>query len=134
MVGSVAVAVDITHPSSSDLKIDLVAPSGVATTLYNGTRSGIGSGANITGTIVTTDALQGQAAKGIWQLRVGDYEQGDAGTLNSWTLTVTPAQDADRRPKIRSIVFLDTFQEGLGAWRTTEWEAASLDTDSECSW
>ena len=128
-VGAVAVAVDITHPSSSDLKVDLVAPSGVATTLYNGTRSGIGSEANITGTIATTDALQGQAAKGIWQLRVGDYEQGDAGTLNSWTLTVTPAQDAEETEDPVNL-FLDTFQEGLGAWRTTEWEAASLDTDS----
>ena len=129
MVGSVAVAVEITHPSSSDLKVELVAPSGVATTLYNGTRSGIGSEANITGTIATTDALQGQAAKGIWQLRVGDYEQGDAGTLNSWTLTVTPAQDAPETEDPVNL-FLDTFQEGLGAWRTTEWEAASLDTDS----
>ena len=128
-VGSVAVAVDITHPSSSDLKIELVAPSGVATTLYDGTRSGIGSEADITGTIVTTDALQGQAAKGTWQLRVGDYEQGDAGTLNSWTLTVTPAQDAPETEDPVNL-FLDTFQEGLGAWRTTEWEAASLDTDT----
>ena len=128
-VGSVAVAVDITHPSSSDLKVDLVAPSGVATTLYHGTRSGIGSEANITGTIATTDALQGQAAKGTWQLRVGDYERGDAGTLNAWTLTVTPAQDAPETEEPVNL-FLDTFQEGLGAWRTTEWEAASLDTDS----
>ena len=128
-VGSVAVAVDITHPFRGDLKIELVAPSGVATTLYNGTRSGIGSEANITGTIVTTDALQGQAAKGTWQLRVGDYERGDAGTLNSWTLTVTPAQDAPETEDPVNL-FLDTFQEGLGAWRTTEWEAASLDTDS----
>ena len=128
-VGAVAVAVDITHPSSSDLKVELVAPSGVATTLYNGTRSGIGSEANITGTIVTTDALQGQAAKGTWQLRVGDYEQGDAGTLNSWTLTVTPAQDAPETEEPVNL-FLETFQEGLSAWRTTEWEAASLDTDS----
>ena len=106
-----------------------MAPSGVATTLYDGTRSGIGSEADITGTIVTTDALQGQAAKGTWQLRVGDYEQGDAGTLNSWTLTVTPAQDAEETEEPVNL-FLDTFQEGLGAWRTTEWEAASLDTDS----
>ena len=128
-VGSVAVAVDITHPSSSDLKVELVAPGGVATTLYDGTRSGIGSEADITGTIVTTDALQGQAAKGTWQLRVGDYERGDAGTLNAWTLTVTPAQDAEETEEPIN-VFLDTFQEGLGAWRTTEWEAASLDTDS----
>ena len=129
MVGSVAVAVDITHPSSSDLKIELVAPSGVATTLYDGVREGINPEANLVGELPVSTELQGQRAKGTWQLRVGDYEQGDAGTLNSWTLTVTPAQDAPETEDPVNL-FLDTFQEGLGAWRTTEWEAASLDTDS----
>ena len=128
-VGSVAVAVDITHPSSSDLKIELVAPSGVATTLYDGVREGINPEANLVGELPVSTELQGQPAKGTWQLRVGDYEPGDAGTLNSWTLTVTPAQDAPETEEPIN-VFLDTFQEGLGGWRTTEWEAASLDTDS----
>ena len=128
-VGSVAVAVDITHPSSSDLKVELVAPSGVATTLYDGVREGINPEANLVGELPVSTELQGQRAKGTWQLRVGDYEPGDAGTLNSWTLTVTPAQDAEETEEPVN-VFLDTFQEGLGAWRTTEWEAASLDTDS----
>ena len=129
MVGSVAVAVDITHPSSSDLKIELVAPSGVATTLYDGVREGINPEANLVGELPVSTELQGQRAKGTWQLRVGDYERGDAGTLNSWTLTVTPAQDAPETEDPVNL-FLDTFQEGLGAWRTTEWEAASLDTDT----
>ena len=129
MVGSVAVAVDITHPSSSDLKVELVAPSGVATTLYDGVREGINPEANLVGELPVSTELQGQRAKGTWQLRVGDYERGDAGTLNSWTLTVTPAQDAEETEEPVN-VFLDTFQEGLGAWRTTEWEAASLDTDT----
>ena len=128
-VGAVAVVVDITHPSSSDLKIELVAPSGVATTLYDGVREGINPEANLVGELPVSTELQGQRAKGTWQLRVGDYERGDAGTLNSWTLTVTPAQDAPETEEPIN-VFLDTFQEGLGAWRTTEWEAASLDTDT----
>ena len=128
-VGSVAVAVDITHPFRGDLKIELVAPSGVATTLYDGVREGINPEANLVGELPVSTELQGQPAKGTWQLRVGDYEPGDAGTLNSWTLTVTPAQDAEETEEPIN-VFLDTFQEGLGAWRTTEWEAASLDTDS----
>ncbi len=128
MVGSVAVAVDITHSFKSDLKIDLVAPSGVATTLYDGVRDGINPEANIVGTIATTDALQGQAAKGTWQLQVGDYERGDAGTLNSWTLTVTPAQDAPEAEEPVNL-FLETFQEGLGAWSGSKWEAASLESD-----
>ena len=129
MVGSVAVAVDITHPFRGDLKIELVAPSGVATTLYDGVRDGINPEANLVGELPVSTELQGQRAKGTWQLRVGDYERGDAGTLNSWTLTVTPAQDAEETEEPIN-VFLDTFQEELGAWRTTEWEAASLDTDS----
>ena len=128
-VGSVAVAVDITHPFRGDLKIDLVAPSGVATTLYDGVREGINPEANLVGELPVSTELQGQRAKGTWQLRVGDYEPGDAGTLNSWTLTVTPAQDAPETEEPVNL-FLETFQEGLGAWRTTEWEAASLDTDS----
>ena len=128
-VGSVAVAVDITHPFRGDLKIELVAPSGVATRLYDGVREGINPEANLVGELPVSTELQGQRAKGIWQLRVGDYERGDAGTLNAWTLTVTPAQDAPETEEPVNL-FLDTFQEGLGAWRTTEWEAASLDTDS----
>ena len=129
IVGSVSVAVDITHPSRGDLKIDLVAPSGVVVPLYNGIRRGVDLADNITGTIATTDALQGQAAKGTWQLRVGDYEQGDAGTLNAWELTVTPAQETPATEEPVNL-FLETFQDGLDAWRTTAWEAASLDTDS----
>ena len=129
MVGSVSVAVDITHPSRGDLKIDLVAPSGVVVPLYNGIRRGVDLADNITGTIATTDALQGQRAQGTWQLRVGDYEQGDAGTLNAWNLTVTPAQETPATEEPVNL-FLETFQDGLDAWRTTEWEAASLDTDS----
>lgn len=97
--------------------------------LYNGIRSGVDLADHITGTIATTAALQGQRAQGTWQLRVGDYEQGAAGTLNAWNLTVTPAQEAPATEEPVNL-FLETFQEGLGAWRTTEWEAASLDTDS----
>ena len=129
MVGSVAVAVDITHPSSSDLKVELVAPSGVATTLYDGVREGINPEANLVGELPVSTELQGQPAKGTWQLRVGDYERGDTGRVNAWNLTITPAQDAEETEEPVN-VFLDTFQEGLGAWRTTEWEAASLDTDT----
>ena len=82
-VGIVEVGVDITHPFRSDLKIDLVAPSGVATTLYDGVRDGINPAANIVEALPVTTALQGQPAQGTWHLRVGDYEQEDSGVLNS---------------------------------------------------
>ena len=58
-VGTVSVGVDLTHPFRSDLKIDLVAPSGVATTLYDGVRDGINPEDNILERLPVTDALQG---------------------------------------------------------------------------
>ena len=82
-VGTVAVEVDITHSFKSDLKIDLVAPSGVVTTLHDGVAQGVNPEDNIVGTLPTTDSLQGQSARGTWHLRVGDYEQQDTGVLNS---------------------------------------------------
>ena len=125
-MGTVSVAVDITHPFRSDLKIDLVAPSGVATTLYDGVRDGINPEANIVGELPITTALQGQAAKGTWQLRVGDYEKEDTGTLNPWNLTITPASET-QEPETPAHIFLETFQEGLGAWRAgSGWEVRSL--------
>ena len=129
MVGTVSVGVDLTHPFRSDLKIDLVAPSGVATTLYDGVRGGINPEDNILERLPVTDALQGQAAQGTWQLRVGDYEQEDTGTLHSWDLTITPAS-ATQEPENPAHLFLETFQEGLDSWQTTQWEARSLDSDA----
>ncbi|MYC72488.1 MAG: T9SS type A sorting domain-containing protein [Gemmatimonadetes bacterium] len=124
-VGSVAVTVDITHPSRGDLKVDLVAPSGAVVNLFDGVREGTDPADNLVGALPISTELQGQAAQGTWQLRVGDYERGDAGTLNSWTLTVTPAQEVPETEESVNL-FLETFQDGLGAWRTTTWEAASL--------
>ncbi len=128
-VGSVAVDVDITHPAPSDLTVELVAPSGVVMTLHDGMRSGINSRANLVVEESNLTQLQGQAAHGTWQLRVGDYAPGDTGTLNTWSLTITPAQDVPETYDPAHL-FLDTFQEGLGAWRGSKWQAASLSADA----
>ena len=125
-VGTVSVGVEIIHPSRRDLKIDLVAPSGVFTTLYDGAQAGAYGEANLIDVLPTTTALQGQAAQGEWQLRVGDYERADAGRIQAWELTITPAQDAPETEEPVNL-FLETFQEGLGAWEAPKWEAVSFD-------
>ena len=129
-VGTVSVGVEILHPSRGDLKIDLVAPSGVATTLYDGVQTGIHPQANLIDVLPATTALQGQEAQGVWQLRVGDYERQDAGMLQAWELTIIPTSDAEETADPAHI-FLDTFEEGLDAWETTSWEARSLDHDAQ---
>ena len=146
MVGTVSVAVNISHSFRSDLVVDLVAPNGVATTLYNGIQQVVNSADDLIGDLPSSDDLQGQPARGEWRLAVGDYEAEDSGTLHSWTLTITPlsaaqkanagdAGDAGDETDIFDLselfannIFSDTFQNGLGLWQQsgTGWEARTL--------
>jgi subtilisin-like proprotein convertase family protein len=55
---------------------------------------------NATGPGVPTQVLQsfsstfgGTAAQGVWTLRITDMSSGDAGSLGSWTLNITPAPE-----------------------------------------
>lgn len=109
-VAAVTVHVDITHTWDGDLVIQLKAPDGTLVTLFN--RRG-GSGHNIQATFddqaatpiqngtapfagtfrpeKPLSAFAGKNAKGTWQLLVSDHAAGDIGTLNSWSLTITPS-------------------------------------------
>ncbi|WP_197287967.1 M28 family peptidase [Nocardia sp. NRRL S-836] len=80
-----AVAVRIVHPYIGDLTVSLIAPDGTAYSLHN--RSG-GSADNIDRTF-TVD-LSGEAANGTWKLRVQDVASSDVGTLDTWSLNLTP--------------------------------------------
>jgi secreted trypsin-like serine protease len=81
---STRVEVAITHPYRGDLVIDLVAPDGSAYRLKD--ISGGDSADDVNATFVVNAA--GEAASGTWQLRVQDRFRYDAGTLESWKLSV----------------------------------------------
>ena len=115
-VGLVTVSVAITHPARSDLTIDVVAPSGVGTTIYDGSDTGIPAERNLIETLPATPALRGQNAQGTWQLRVGDTQAGDTGTLQAWELTITPMSATPADSEDENVLFSDTFQDGLAAW------------------
>jgi serine protease len=77
------VAVDIKHPYRGDLRVELVAPNGGVTQLK---AASVGdSAANVITTYIV-DA-SGVAAAGTWKLRVTDVYSGDAGYIDSWSLT-----------------------------------------------
>jgi Zn-dependent metalloprotease len=78
-----AVEVHIVHTYIGDLVISLVAPDGTAYTLHN--RAG-GSTDNIDTTYSVN--LSGEAASGLWTLRVQDAASIDTGYLNSWNLSL----------------------------------------------
>ncbi|MCI0360864.1 MAG: S8 family serine peptidase [Planctomycetaceae bacterium] len=110
-IADLNVRLNITHTYDSDLFIELRHPSGLTVLLVN--RRG-GSGNNFLDTILDDEAataiaagtapfagsfrpesalsaFDGRSALGTWRLRVYDAAYQDIGTLNSWSLIVTPA-------------------------------------------
>ncbi|MDX8033296.1 proprotein convertase P-domain-containing protein [Lentzea sp. BCCO 10_0856] len=79
------VAVNIRHTYIGDLTVALIAPDGSSYTLHN--RTG-GSADNINQTYPVN--LSGEAANGTWKLRVRDLAAQDTGTIDTWTLNLTP--------------------------------------------
>jgi len=91
-IGSVEVAVDISHTYIGDLQVSLVSPAGTAVALHD--RAG-GSTRDLakTYTAATTPALAtlaGKAAAGTWRLRIVDRAAQDVGKLNSWRVVIKP--------------------------------------------
>lgn len=86
------VKVDIDHPYTGDLAIDLIGPSG---TVYGLKRPGdVGEAAGVH-TTYTADASR-ENADGAWKLRIRDVYRFDAGTLTGWSLTFSPPTLKDR--------------------------------------
>ena len=77
------VAVNIVHPYSGDLVVDLIAPDGTVFNLQN--RAG-GSADNIVKTFTVN--LSAEAINGTWKLRVKDLAGTDTGYINSWSITM----------------------------------------------
>lgn len=109
-----SVVVNITHPHTGDLLVELISPSMNSTILSN--RRG-GAGANFINTNFITGAGQsismGTAPftgiyvpdgsfssltgnmNGTWMLRVSDRQGNYVGTLNNWSLTLLDSQNAN---------------------------------------
>ena len=91
LIGSVKVAVDITHSYIGDLQVTLVAPNGSSVVLHN--RSG-SSTKNLKKSFdtTTTPALAGLTnlpVQGEWALHIQDLAAVDTGVLNQWELEIT---------------------------------------------
>jgi leucyl aminopeptidase len=78
-----SVAVNITHPRRGDLRIRLIAPDGSGYTLK--VPSATDNAANVVATYTVN--LSTEPLNGTWKLRVVDTVAGNAGTLNTWSIT-----------------------------------------------
>lgn len=109
-ISSLKIRTNLTHPTLSNLKIELISPSGTPFILFDGngfagdnlvntvfddmaTQSVAQGTAPFTGSyrpITALSALSGTSSKGTWQLKVTDSIVGDSGILQNWSLEITP--------------------------------------------
>jgi len=83
--------VDITHENISNLRVDLISPSGKRAVLHN--RTGIGK-KNLQNRYdsqskASIAALLGQSLKGRWALMIRDLAGREVGKLNGWSIEAT---------------------------------------------
>lgn len=83
-VGTVQVAVDITHPWTADLKV-VLSHGGVEAVLWDHE----GGHTDDVRQTFTPRGFTDQDASGIWTLTVTDSVDRDQGTLNHWSLTIS---------------------------------------------
>ncbi len=90
-IESLTVQVEIRHSHIGDLRVLLVSPEGAVVALHD--RAG-GATNNLFETYTSLGhtglaALAGAPAQGEWTLTVGDFADGDIGTLEAWSLEIS---------------------------------------------
>ena len=140
-VGSVSVAVDIAHTYISDLRVELVSPTGVSAILFDGPSGPDDNSDDLVMSWEFPHTFRGLPAAGTWRLLVGDYVVNDDGMLRSWRLTITPTDERIQAPEVPgqdpdappSALFFDGFEYGLDNWitiandRDVGWRVTVLD-------
>lgn len=91
-IGSVEVAVDISHTYIGDLQVSLVSPAGTVVALHEQTGGSTRDLAKTytAGTTPALAGLAGKAAAGAWKLRIVDRAAQDQGKLNAWRVLIKP--------------------------------------------
>jgi subtilisin-like proprotein convertase family protein len=97
-IESLSVNVNIAHPLRGDLQIVLTGPDGTTVILQNPSNDHAAATQVTYGVDVDPadrlDVFRGHAANGRWTMTVRDVQSGNSGTLLSWSLGITFADDA----------------------------------------
>lgn len=106
-LADIAIQVDIDHPTISDLRLTLTAPSGDTVVLHN--RNG-GNTQSLKASFDTSTTpglsnLIGKPLSGSWKLNVQDLATGHTGCWNSWSITA--AAQTDARPDTTTLNLVD---------------------------
>lgn len=86
-VESVQISVSVTHTYLSDLQVQLTSPNGMISVLMT-PRNGMGVSVSQKNMVLLSQAFYSEGSTGNWKLEVFDTNDGDTGTLHSWSMTI----------------------------------------------
>ena len=85
-IEAVRIAVNISHPSSGDLGVELISPSGTRSVLFT-IRNGFGTSDDLKMELMS-NAFYEESSNGTWTLKVVDGKTPDGGTLLDWSIKI----------------------------------------------
>ena len=97
VIESVQVRVNVTHPKSGQIGVELTSPAGTKSILMNINNSFLLYDSNSDGTadgdqnldiVLTSHAFYGEEATGAWSIKVLDGKSGSTGQFNSWKINL----------------------------------------------
>jgi len=83
IVQGIKVSIDVTHTDPTQLKIDLVSPSGTTANLHD-------KGATISISDITLNDFDDEDVTGTWKIIIIDDATGDTGTIDSYSIDFSP--------------------------------------------
>ena len=83
-IDSVQIELNVTHPSVSDIGVELTSPAGTRSKILN-INSQI-QVVDISGWVLSSNAFYGESSKGDWTIKLIDGASGNTGTLDSWKI------------------------------------------------
>jgi subtilisin-like proprotein convertase family protein len=93
------VSVDLLHPNSNDVQINLLSPKGTSITLHDRSGGTPNLKQKYMGDVMRP--LMGQEAEGNWSLQVVDPHGHNKGVLNNWRIELELSRD------VRSVLYID---------------------------
>jgi subtilisin-like proprotein convertase family protein len=95
-VEAVQITINVTHPFTGDIGVELTSPSNTRSVLKyirdgfaTVSNAGVVSGsANLNNMVLLSNAFYGENAPGTWTIKVVDGAASNTGTLNSWSIRV----------------------------------------------
>lgn len=125
-IGAISVMVDITHSDTADLFVVLYSPDNASVIQLFVFQPGT----DIMTTYTTElDSLIGMQATGRWRLRVEDHHDLATGTINRWSITITPP-GINQIPTITTTMFPAT-SEGVDLATVPAYTIAANDAEGD---